>query len=248
MHQLNLILQVASVTLVLYACVMLCSHLRQAMHLWAGIGFTICVSCYLAIEAPFIIGNPYVRGIFLTGSISVPVFFWLLSRSIFDDHFEFEPVMVGWFLLQIVPHFPHYINCSSWLPAQVANLFNVLSQLVSLGFVFTGMYVALKTKTVDLIESRLRFRNTFVVVTAVLIGMTVIVESTPLIRESKDLLQVLQRSSILILTGYFLFSNFQFQAGFFFREFPKAKPMTPPEDTELETALMKLLNDQKIYR
>lgn len=248
MHELNIILQIASATLVLFAWVLLCTHFRQAMHLWAGIGFTICIVCYLTIEAPFIIGNPSVRWIFLTGSISVPVFFWLLSKSIFDDHFEFEPMMIGWFLLQIVPHFHHYVNCSNWMPAQITNLLNVISQLVSLGFVFAGLYVTLKTKTVDLIESRLRFRNTFVVITAVLIGMTVIVESTPLIRESKDLLQVLQRSSILVLAGYFLLSNFQFQAGFFFRETPKAKPVASNEDLVMEQQLTALLNEKKIYR
>jgi AraC-like DNA-binding protein len=109
------------------------------------------------------------------------------------------------------------------------------------------MYVALKTKQVDLIETRLRFRSTFIGITAILIGLTLIVEATPLVQQSKDILQVLQRTSILGLTGYFLLSNFGFQPGFFFREIPKAKTVVST-DPVLEEQLMTLLNKEKIYR
>jgi AraC-like DNA-binding protein len=217
------------------------------MHLWAGIGFTACVFCYLIIEAPFL-QHQVVRGFIMTGSISVPVFFWLLSKSIFDDHFQFRTSLTGWFALQIAPHFHHYVNCGTWLPGQVAVTLTIFTQVVSLGFVFAGMYEAFKTKQVDLIESRLRFRNTFIIVTAVLIGLTVIVEATPLIQQSKDLLQVSQRSSIFLLTGYFLLSNFEFEPGFFFREIPKPKPVASNEDLSLENELMIQLNEKTIYR
>jgi AraC-like DNA-binding protein len=67
------------------------------------------------------------------------------------------------------------------------------------------------------------------------------------IDENKDFLQVLQRATILALTGYFLLSNFGFQAGFFFREIPKQKPSIQ-HDTTLEEQLMVLLQEKKIYR
>jgi AraC-like DNA-binding protein len=61
------------------------------------------------------------------------------------------------------------------------------------------------------------------------------------------LLQIMQRSSILILTSYFLLSNFGFQPGLFFREIQHPKPVAS-NDSLLEEQLMVLLNERKVYR
>ncbi len=246
MHQVNVILQIASATLLAFTSLALIRQWKQAMHLWAGIGFTLSIFCYMIIETPFV-QESFLRVIVLTGSICVPVFFWLLSKSIFEDHFKFAPILGLSFLLQIIPHFHHYLNCQIDLTKQITTLFDIITQIISLSFVFAAIYVAIKTKQIDLVEKRLRFRNTFIIITAALIGITLIVEATPLIKESKDLLQVMQRSSILLLTGYFLLSNFGFQPGFFFREIAKQKTITQ-DDPVLEEQLMALLNKEKIYR
>jgi AraC-like DNA-binding protein len=246
MHQLNVILQIASATLLAFTSLSLMRHLKQARHLWAGIGFTLSIFCYMIIETAFV-QESFIRVVVLTGSICIPVFFLLLSKSIFEDHFKFTLSILLWFLLQMVPHVHHYINCSVDFPKPLTGALDILSQIISLGFVFAGMYVALKTKQVDLIETRLRFRNTFIIITALLIGVTLIVEATSMIQQSKDILQVLQRSSILGLTGYFLISNFGFQPGFFFREIQKPKTVVS-NDPVLEGQLMVLLNEKKIYR
>jgi hypothetical protein len=93
-------------------------------------------------------------------------------------------------------------------------LSNSVAGGVSLGFVLAGLYTALKTKQSDLVDSRIRFRNAFIVVTATLIGMTLIVEAIPLERQTIVSLQVLQRASIFGLTLYFLISNFEIRSGF----------------------------------
>ncbi|MEO7990405.1 MAG: AraC family transcriptional regulator [Chryseolinea sp.] len=246
MHELNVILQIASATLLAFTSLLLVRHVKQALHLWAGIGFTLSVFCYLILETTFV-QESFIRVIILTGSICVPVFFWLLSKSIFDDHFRFTPSILLWFFVQTIPHVHHYLNCTVSFPKPLVAALNIVIQITSLSFVFASIYVALKTKPVDLIETRLRFRNTFIIITAVLIGITLIVEATPLIQQSKDILQVLQRSSILLLTTYFLLSNFGFQPGFFFREIPKPKTVYAG-DPILEEQLMILLNEKKIYR
>ncbi len=51
----------------------------------------------------------------------------------------------------------------------------------------------------------------------------------------------------LVIMASFLFSNFDFRSGFFFRESPKPKATSSP-DTVLEGRLMNLLSEQKIYR
>jgi AraC-like DNA-binding protein len=247
MHQLNQILQIATATLVAFNSLLLIRSLKQGMHLWAGVGFSLSVLCYVIIEIP-LAQQTFLRPIVLTGSACIPVFFWMLSRSIFDDHFKFTPSLVVWFVIQSAMHFPHYnIKGGLGLPRLVATSIDILEQIVSFGFVVAAIYEAVKTKQTDLIESRLRFRNTFITITALLIGITLIVEITPIAKESEDFLQVLQRSAILGLTGYFLISNFTFESGFFFREIQKPKSKTPT-DPQLEEQLMTLLNEKKIYR
>ena len=246
MQHTNTILQTAAATLLVLTSLLLFRYVKQVKHLWAGIGFTLSVFCYLIVDSTFA-HDQFVRIFVLTRSICIPVFFWLLAKSIFEDHFQFTPSLLLWYLVPIVPHLHHYPNGSFDLPKQVIDLFHVAGQIISLGFVLAGMYVALKTKHVDLIETRLRFRSTFILITALLIGITLIVEATPLVKQSKDILQVLQRSSILGLTGYFLLNNFSFQPGFFFQEIPKTKTVVST-DPVLEEQLMSMLNENKIYR
>ncbi len=246
MHQFNLVLQSATATLLAFTALALMTSLKQGKHLWAGIGFTLCIFCYLILEASFV-QTTFLRVIVLTGSIWAPIFLLLLSKSIFEDQFTLTPAVGLWFLLQTTPHVHHYMNCGFGMSTVLMTVFDILAQVISLGFVFAAIYVAIKTRRTDLVEKRLRFRNTFIVITAVLIGITLIVEATPLIRESKDILQIMQRSSILALTGYFLLSNFGFQPGFFFREIQRPKSVSQ-NDPVLEDQLMTLLREKKIYR
>ncbi len=243
MQQLNEIFQIASVTLLVLTCLLFARNL-QGMHLWAGIGFTLSIIAYLIVETEFA-QHSLLHVIIMTGAICIPVLFWLLSKTIFDDNFKSTLVIAVWFLVQLIPHVHHYF-CDLF-PNQIESLLNVISEVVSIGFVLASLYVALKTKQGDLIESRLRFRNIFIIITAVLIGLTLIVEATAFAQQSKIPLQILQRMSILALTGYFLFSNFDFRSGFFFRESPKPKASVSV-DTVLEDKLMNLLTEQRIYR
>lgn len=246
MQSINIILQTATATLLLFTALLLIKNIRQGKHLWAGIGLTLSVFCYLIIETSFA-QQPFTRIIALTGSICIPVFFWLLSKSIFEDHFGFTASLWIWFLVQTIPHLHHYFDGRNNLPDSLTTLLNIVSQIISLGFVIAAMYVAVKTRKTDLVEKRLRFRTTFVSITAILIGVTLIVEATPFANEEKDLLQIAQRSAILGLSSYFLLTNFIFQPGFFFREMPRPKSVTQ-DDPVLEGQLMTLLNEKKIYR
>jgi hypothetical protein len=84
----------------------------------------------------------------------------------------------------------------------------VIARLTSLGFVLAGLYTALKTKRSDLVDERIRFRNIFLVLTAALIAITLIVEIIPINQETITVLQVLQRSSIFAITLYFQLGTF----------------------------------------
>jgi AraC-like DNA-binding protein len=80
-----------------------------------------------------------------------------------------------------------------------------------------------------------------------LIGVTLIVESIPINRDTIIVLQVLQRSAIFAITLYFLLSNFGIRSGFFFKEIPKSK--TPSvDDHQLNEKLKRLMEEQKVYK
>ncbi len=249
LQQINDVIQIGSVSLLIVTCLLMLRYLRQGMHVWVGIGFTLSIICYLLAETEFAKQHCTLHYTLVTGAITTPVLFWLLSRAIFDDHFKPSTSIVLWFALQILPHFNLYLNNALHPLDQhhTAGTFDIIAQLISIGFVVAGLYTALRTRQGDLIDSRLRFRNTFIIITAVLIGATLIVEATPLNAQTEIILQVLQRASILGLSTYFLLSNVDLRPGFFFRDIPKPKTVSS-HDPVLEEKLMELLNQQKIYR
>jgi AraC-like DNA-binding protein len=246
-HELNTILQIACITLLGLVCILLIKHARAGLNTWAGIGLTACVICYLILETPFVQNHHLLLLIALTGSISVPVLFFLLTKAIFDDHFKPGWNILGWFALEIVPHFCIYLRGIITIDDTLLQVTYIISEIVSLGFVLAGLYVAIKTRKSDLVESRMRFRNIFILVTALIIGITLIVEALPIARESTDVLQIIQRSSIVMLTLYFVVSNVEVKSGFFFKEVPKEKSIVL-EDTQLRAKLVSLIQDKKIYK
>lgn len=246
-HELNFGLQVACITLLALAGIFLFKYSRNTMNAWTGIGLVGSVICYLTLEAPFIQENRVLFLIAVTGSICIPVIFFLLTKAIFDDHFKPTAFVALWFLVAIVVHFWVYLNDFVRIPRWAEQLSYIISEIVSVGFVLAGIYTAIKTRRIDLIESRMKFRNIFIMVTAALIGITLIVESMPIVQESVDFLQILQRLSILALTGFFLIGNFEIKSGFFFREQEKDRPL-PAGNSMLRLKLQSLIEERKVYR
>lgn len=244
MEQVNDIIQIVTATLLGMVCLLLAKYSKSGQHTWAGVGFTVSILCYMIIESVMVF--PVLRILAAVGAICIPVLFWLLARAIFDDHFKFIPATLLWFVVQLVPHFDFFFPCViAWKGFEV--LSNIVAGSVSFGFVLAGLYTALKTKQIDLIDSRIRFRNAFIVVTAILIGLTLIVESIPIEPQVMIGLQILQRASIFGITLYFLIGNFEIRSGFFFREIEKPKSQLI-EDPMLNTKLQTLMEVEKVYR
>lgn len=246
-YGLNIFLQISCITLLALAGLLLVRHARKGLNSWTGTSLVAAVICYLILESSFIHANRLLFLITVTGATIIPVLFFLLTKAIFDDHFKPSWRIVGWFALEIASHFWIYLHGIVDIGVHARQFGYIIAEIISIGFVIAGIFTAIRTRKSDLIESRMRFRNIFVWVTAALIGMTLIVESMPIVRESVELLQMLQRMSILILTGYFLVSNFEIKSGFFFKEIPKEKP-TATEDSHLREKLDVLISEQKVYR
>lgn len=232
--------------MLVFTALALALNSTHGRHLWAGIGFTLSILCYTVVESHGVQSILPLRVIVAIGAISIPVFYWLLSRSVFDDHFRFHSSLLIWFLALLLPHLNFFVDgLLPWHGFQQVS--SVLARLASLGFVLAGVYVAVRTRQSDLVDSRIRFRNIFLFGTAALIGVTLIVELIKIDRDVVIVLQVLQRSAILAITFYFLLSNFGIRSGFFFKE--TSKPKAPAiEDPQLVTKLQALMEDQKVYR
>lgn len=246
-HEFNVALQISCISLLGLVAILLIKYASTGVNTWAGIALTFCVICYLILETKVIQQTQLLFIIALTGSISIPVVFFLLTKAIFDDHFKPSLLIVAWFALEIIPHSWIYLKGLAPFGCTTQQVLSIASAVVSIGFVLASLYTAIKTRKGDLIESRLRFRNIFIIITAALIGVTLIVESFPIAKQSVDFLQILQRSSMLGLTIFFLLSNFGIRPGFFFREFQKEKPVVA-EDSQLKRKLENLIKEKNIYR
>lgn len=246
LNQANGILQIVTATVLGLVCLLLAKHSKNGRHIWTGIGFSLSILCYLIIESGTIQSIAALKYIAVVGAICIPVQFWLLTRAIFDDHFKFVPGIIGWFLVQIIPHFHFFANGLISVP-WFEPMSNIVAGGVSLGFVLAGLYTALKTKQSDLIDTRIRFRSIFIIATASLIGITLIVEAIPIQRQTIVILQILQRTSILGTTLYFLVSNLGIRPGFFFKDIDKPKTQ-PADDPLLNSKLQTLMDEQKIYK
>lgn len=246
-HEINVALQISCISLLGLGTVLLIKYAKTGMNTWTGIALTFCVICYLILETKVVQQTRPLFIIALTGSISIPVIFFLLTTAIFDDHFKPSLLIVVWFALEIIPHSWIYLKGLVSFGCTTQQVLSIISGVVSIGFVLASLYTAIKTRKGDLIESRLRFRNIFITVTAALIGVTLIVESFPIAKQSVDILQILQRSSMLGLTIFFLISNFGIRTGFFFRELQKEKPIAV-EDSQLKRKLEALIAEKNIYK
>jgi len=246
MQEVHFIIQIATATLLALVCILLAQHSRSGLNTWTGVGFTFSIFCYIIVESDVVQSALILRIIVSIGAISIPVLFWLLARAIFDDHFTFHSSLLIWFIVLLIPHLNFFVG--DFIPwSGFRQVSSIVARLTSLGFVLAGLYTALRTRQGDLVDSRIRFRNIFLLGTAALIGVTLIVELIPIDRDTITILQVLQRSAIFAITLYFLLSNFEIRSGFFFMEIPK--PKTPSvDDPQLCAKLQTLMEGQKIYK
>jgi len=246
-EQINEVLQVGSVILLLVTGLLLLVHSKQGKHLWLGICFGLSIVCYLIVGSEAARQSRLLRLLLLTGAFTNPVFFWFLAKAIFDDHFKPSLAIVGWLVLIIATHANFYFSNPPTSLELLVDGFVIAGQITSIGFVVAAFYTAIKTKQDDLIDSRLHFRNVFVVVTAVLTIVSIVMEVIPVTPLTEIYFKISQRICILGITTWFLANNFSIRPGIFFLGNSKPKP-SDNEDPQLKSSLVTLLNDQKIYR
>lgn len=100
-------------------------------------------------------------------SIQLPLAFWIMSKALFDDDFTWN--WKYWLLVTLVPilHYLLYRLNELNIPAYTDE-FRFLPYLLSVSFIILAITEALKNRENDLVVSRLKKRNIFVIFSSLL--------------------------------------------------------------------------------
>ncbi len=193
---------------------------------------------------------------FFIGCYGAALFFYLMSRAIFDDGFRLQT----WHLLLLAileglgawHRFGLAVITDIVLPFHSEQLPLVLHQLLSLGITITALVLALLGRSNDLVEPRRRFRDIFVAVSGayILVVLTteIVLRSRPAVPE----LELLNIAAILFFTLVFALVMTQLR--------PTLQPMLgpapsttvksslTPADKELLDAIENQMELQRAYR
>ena len=100
-------------------------------------------------------------------SIQLPLAFWFSSRAFFDDNYKWN--WIFWLVLILVPPFHYFLyrlnELSTWF---YSNDFRFLPYLLSVSFIVLAIIEALRNREDDLLVSRMKKRNIFVLFSALL--------------------------------------------------------------------------------
>lgn len=204
MAALDLALRFATLSQLCVLAVLIFRQYRHTIVGRCGLIFLYCLGCYLLCP---LVANRWQMGllalpIFL-GCFSVAAAFWLLARAWFVDR-----VRVRWphLLLALLPaaaSFPrHYLPARALdvAPVEIQQLWAILPQMLSLGFVVAALAQAQFGRGPDLVEARRRFRDVFVAVSGAYIILVLAVEIFMSGKGPAPLLDVINVGGILVVT------------------------------------------------
>ncbi|MCB9352417.1 MAG: helix-turn-helix transcriptional regulator [Lewinellaceae bacterium] len=205
--------------------------------------FACCSAGYLIVDWDPIHAS-LLYYFFLIAAFGLPYVFWLFSRSIFDDGFRLRPWMI-WLggMVVVLQFFFFFLNNSfhSEIPQPVFKVIRILQYAISLTFVILGISAALVGREADLINSRFKFRNSFILLTAILISLTLLAEIVFQDEEVPIWLELIQKLTFAGLTFYFAFRRLEIKPNFFMES-----ETSPPviQSVSIDGALLERLNDQ----
>ncbi|MCT4636420.1 MAG: AraC family transcriptional regulator [Bacteroidales bacterium] len=129
--------------------------------------FLASLSGYLLAYWQPITSVSFLREIFFFMAVSLPYFFWLLSRILFNDSFKFNrSVYVLTIAMPVISNGLYKVN--AYFYGEIYYIFKALPYLLSALFICLSMYEALRGHRSDLINIRLRWRYIFITSSALM--------------------------------------------------------------------------------
>lgn len=240
-------LRVVTIGVLLLQGIVILKQYRRQQYGWMLAGFCGAVIAYLLIDMPGRFPLP-ARVILLAGAFSIPFGIWLIARALFEDHFSpGRRHLLILFTILLINFTLFFIRPAAAPGSVIFVLSGFLSQAISLFFILWAAFIAYSGRQDDLIEERLRLRKSFILLSTIMIGLTLLAEVVLFRSESPELLEFLQKSGIFALTYYFAIANLKFNAGFFLPEATKP-PMVESPPAELLQKLNELLEKEHVYR
>lgn len=240
--------RIVDLTMMILMIILFVKNWERDQNVKIGILYLVCLLFYLLVSWKLVYESPLFY-IVIIGDLSIPILFWYLSKSIFDDNFKLGKTHVLLYLsIVVVNYYLFYLNY--WVEQNsniwIAYLIRHFSQMTSLAFVILAIVEAFRNRSVDLLESRIKLRAAFILIAGSLNVLTLVITISGNWDANKDffnLFQIIAIGIILILVFFYLV---EFKPGFFFEK-PKEIVEVQKPDPKISEAINHLINVEKIY-
>lgn len=216
-----------------------------AAHLACGLSF--CTACFLIVAAPGISETIGLWTIPLEAfGLLAPAMLWLFSLSLFDDNFELDAVhgaVFGMFWLSGLAVFAEYYALygrldpispgqlhsalrteSPWFPVT-----NFISNAFKFGMIAHMLLVAWQGRDDDLLESRRRFRTTFVIGGSIAVAVVLYSLRTAAVQPMSgvQLADLAASGAVLAIVFYMLWNIIRIDSEWLLGDLEQAPPQEP---------------------
>lgn len=244
MPDLSLALKLSAIALLLFATSTLFIAGRfSARAIAAGI-FTLSIAGYLGCQLCHTFAFPqWFDWLIHVGCFGVPVAFYLLTESLFEDRFRFRWIYFVLFLFIEAVNFFLIIFLRIYTPAgqarfgDAATLLGALPQTVSLGFILFAIGKTLLRRRSDLDEKRRNFRLQFISITAAYMLLVLISEIAFHGKKAPAWLDLLHSAGVLATVWFFASFIFTLRPGTL-GEVAAGKAASPGARSEVNTELL----------
>lgn len=188
-----------------------------------SLAFFVCIASYLSINLSDTI-NQQIFFILLVPTLALPYIFWMYCRIIFSDSFELNTKiyfgLAGFIAVQSLLFLAVY--SADNLSLDNSSFWKLLPRFNSMLFVILGIWEVARNKSVDVINSRLQYREVIIFFTAFIIIATLLSELTFSTQTTPIWLIIAQKLGIFGLITYALLRHFKFSKEFYLES--KSKP------------------------
>lgn len=243
------ILSFMAITLLLLLAGILLKRGNHRQHFLPCTFFCLSVACYLLVKWDHLPAGLYY--LLHLPVFAVSFFFWIFSRSVFNDNFKLEKWM-GWTLFAVVSvlYGNFFIREQLDIDSTIYKISILVHHIPTIIFTYLAIFEASQNKDADLLVDRLQFRNIFIFLTGVIITMVVFIEIA-FVYEPPMVINLLQKLAIVILAFYFALKELSLKSGFFNEsELATVSSATnePEIDKTLVNELLQVVEDQHYYR
>lgn len=217
---------------------------------WATAFLCTSVICYLLADWEAAHESIFFDPLLLI-TFCVPFSFWIFSKTLFDDDFQFRRWWWGLLAGVITVEYLIYMQCNHLLfplTDEENIIFQLLHYAIAFAFIILAIVEAAKNRVDDLVLERFQFRNIFIGLCAAAIALTLLTELAFLSTSPPVVLELFQKVLIYTIGLLFALQVLGAKAGFYkLKEAKTSSPATPEIDQKMIKELTRLMEEEEIY-